>query len=399
MPAADPFEELAALFLTQSEGDAPRSAGVLAPIEIVAAGNLPLMGTLWLSQYAEWCARAQGPVALIRLDAEPPTIEVFHPEERPEGRPSNLTAWLQQERIARWIVKPGPNDTWAQTLREAVDRVAILTGADEAAVVAAYRLVKDIAEASPADAEPPALSVVVVGAETERVREVVEKLNRTATSFLGVHLPLAAAIQRIDAVDAVGPWIFESATSMHDCVREAQSIRSKTPRSVGGRASPRKAPAANEAEPSPSRRVALAPKPAEPRPEMRAEARPRIEAAPKRTLCSHLSALEALPVRCPGVDEVEIAVDGRGRLHVLAREQDAVAALKVQAWIGSHRAILTRAFPAFKSADDAVIHLFGETPARLIPLMGTPWKVHLLAPVDVDGARGWYFASLNDSAV
>ncbi len=60
----DPFEVLAALFITEpDEIPPPATAGSI--IELVVVGNLPVRASLLLRQYADAVARVVGPTALV----------------------------------------------------------------------------------------------------------------------------------------------------------------------------------------------------------------------------------------------------------------------------------------------------------------------------------------------
>jgi hypothetical protein len=145
----DPYAELASLFLTddadgppaaipigtqrsdvvsrttirfgddESGGERPRGgspdrkleSGVASPIEIALVGNLPVMGGLWLTQYADQVARREGPTALIRLERGQVTFELLR---SPAHRGLLDAAKTAEDAIAeltraakRWIVCPG----------------------------------------------------------------------------------------------------------------------------------------------------------------------------------------------------------------------------------------------------------------------------------------------------
>ena len=79
----DPFDELAALFLT--EPDAPGHGGCVAgqglTPELVVIGHLPVRAGLWLTPYVDAMARQGGPAALLRLDGGGATVELLRGSE------------------------------------------------------------------------------------------------------------------------------------------------------------------------------------------------------------------------------------------------------------------------------------------------------------------------------
>src|SRR5688572_28922600 len=87
----DPFDELAAMFLTapaepssatevarpQCNGNGAGKPRCVAPVELLVAGHLPVRGGLWLTPYADAVARERGCAALIRLEHEESSLQVL----------------------------------------------------------------------------------------------------------------------------------------------------------------------------------------------------------------------------------------------------------------------------------------------------------------------------------
>lgn len=250
---SDPYEELASLFLTEADdgapaeslgdGDAPiasegRSPSLAAaesmpttlrgPLEIAIVGHLPVMGGLWLTQYADQVARLEGPTALVRLERGQATVELL----RAPGPRSGLEGveTLQEAihvlgtRARHWIVCPTGESAIDGPL--AGDALTLLTGSDDAAIVGAYRIVKSLAERWHAARWPmPPIGLVVLGATAERVNEVAEKLDRTTKAFLDVEMSVVAQHQRMDAIESAGRRTFAGSTpSLGEVCRMVQSL-------------------------------------------------------------------------------------------------------------------------------------------------------------------------------
>lgn len=439
MPAAlDPFDELAALFLSEEPspgvGDAPGRSGSgavkRAAVDVTLVGNLPVMGSLWLSQLAEVVARRAGETALVRFDLDQPTIELFHAADKRRATTPVSAHELSglATGIHHWIIRAPLGASYADILKSAPDRLAILTGADEAAVVAAYRMIKDVVEACGASGEVPPLGLVIVGAEPTRVREVSEKLSRTASSFIGVQAPLLESIQRMDAVDAAGPRPLAGDVTLDSVIQIARSARIEsrpcvevtTPsapaplRDMPPETTRRRAPGSARYSPAEAayERPADASPPAAgfrmpPKPVLLAAAAPApasdssAAAAPAPTsgrsapdLCASLDGVTRIAVRCPSTPNVELAVDSGGQLHLLAWEPDLASLLRAQIWSAQHRELLAMAVPQLRDAASPVMHLFSESPAALAAHIGSPFRLHILAPVEVEGRTGWYAAAL-----
>jgi hypothetical protein len=114
-------------------------------------------------------------------------------------------------------------------------------------------------------------------------------------------------------------------------------------------------------------------------------------------LAHHAGGLEVLPVRCPGAERVELAVDGAGRLHLLGREPELRSMQVVQRWAFEHRELLALAWPetTLNARPPLPLHLFADQPLELADLHGSDIQLHVLAPVKVGDGVGWYTARLN----
>lgn len=213
----DPFDDLADLFLTPEEdGDfgepareleaATPTPQALPPIAVAVAGHLPVSAGLWLSQLTDHLARDHGPTGLVRFVAGQVHIEVFRAGTGHDvGDPLDLHDALRAAVALadRWIVVPEASVSSADVLRAADDGLMLLTGADEAAVVAAYRLLKDLAEEAMVAGRPlPPISVGVLGAGDVAVASAMMKLHRTADAFLSVDLPLAITMPRMEPLES-----------------------------------------------------------------------------------------------------------------------------------------------------------------------------------------------------
>lgn len=215
----DPFDDLADLFLTPDEdfggeaspesaaaADAMRRDGTLPEVTVAVAGHLPVSAGLWLAQLSDRLARDQGPTGLVRFVAGQIHVEVFRGGRTGEpAEPLDLREALElSTRIARrWIVVPEASASPGQVLRAGRDGVLLLTGADEAAVVGAYRLIKALAEEAMVEGRAiPPISVGVLGAGDVQVADAMTKLNRTSEAFLAMGLPLTVAMPRMEPLES-----------------------------------------------------------------------------------------------------------------------------------------------------------------------------------------------------
>ncbi len=114
-------------------------------------------------------------------------------------------------------------------------------------------------------------------------------------------------------------------------------------------------------------------------------------------LSRFIEGLKPLPVRCPGHERLELAVDQAGTLHLIALEPHLRELPVVRSWARAHRELIGMACRGqlIDPAAEAVCHVVSDRPASLADLHGSDLRLHVLAPVTVEGKQGWYAAPLN----
>lgn len=423
----DPFEELAALFLTEPDVVAPgdeRSTAQRTVVELAIVGHLPVRAGVWLTPYADAIACEQGPTALLRLDSDVASLLLLRPNQDHETDPPECATVPEAiEQLAgqaeTWILRPPPNTPLEQVLAAGADRITILSSADEAAVVAAYQLIKDMVEAAgQAGCELPPMGLAVLGSDRHTADRMRQRLNRTTNTFLGIELPMTACISQMQpAVRATdfGRFTNEPPRSMseyleliHDAAAKhaepAPSIEAEPgppvdyvpsrpkPRAVD----PAEIPRSKAVQPA---TVKVLPKPTiEVEPKQPERALEPDEAGAPIALAQYVESVTPLEqVRCPGHELVELGVDESGRIHVLAREPQLRELRIVETWAKAHRELIALACPdrKFDPAGKVVSHVFTDTPASVADLHASDLHLHVLTPVMVAGKQGWYAAPLN----
>ncbi|GJM18722.1 MAG: hypothetical protein DHS20C14_09350 [Phycisphaeraceae bacterium] len=198
-------------------GPAPRHVAEVETgercVEVVVLGHLPVRASIWVRQYANSVGTALGrPVGLLRIGADASSVELIGPgAERLPLANAEPTANLESavRSVAgladRWIVRV--DETAEPGLAESacVDEVTILTGSDEAAVVASYRLVKSLAAAwdKAFGAEGgPSLGLAIMGSSGEQALAAGEKLERAAASFLNRPVRVTARVPKVGVSSA-----------------------------------------------------------------------------------------------------------------------------------------------------------------------------------------------------
>lgn len=407
-------------------------------IEGVLLGHLPVFAAGWVSQYAKRLSEERRePVTLIRTHGgEGGRCEIDlvgslasrPPESRPESIGEALAAGARASHS--WILRVDePNETTLATL-EGVDRLTILTGADDVALAATYRTLKFLvtkfrAASIDLDSESLAsrLRVMVMGSPDEKAAAAQEKLRSMMAAFLDAPIEVLVGPQRVSPT--LMSSLFRDATPMDlpSLISQIRSLPRETP-TTATRIGPARTHATQAAEmPEPpmvqtARAPAIEPKPldqararsagAAPAPATRPAASPATtDTSPAHPLelVHHIPGLHKLPVSCPYVPEAEIAADDSGTLHLLAQAKgdvspgDVIARLvSTTGWLADHLPLIRLALPQTKlaqSSDDVSLHLFTDQPKAVRRLLDSGVRVHLLASVQVGGALAWVCRELN----
>ncbi len=490
---ADPYDELAAMFLTQPDqpghGDERTTSSI---IELLVVGHLPVRAGLWLTPYADACAREHGPTALLRLDRDEPVLQILRGADTdavpPAGGTLRDTIRAVAGNITSWIVYAGGTATAADLVRPQPDRITVLSSADDAAVVGAYQHVKNLVNAAESEqTKLPKVTLAVLGADETAASRVFDRVNRTTTAFLGVDVELSSVIQRMDAGVRSTSYVNfpgETSPTAEDIVKLIQQAPTTAPPQTTAQpvapveshsadlhgigeatdateptrlssderellhqqsapAEPVAQPAVEQPEqPNASQQpavhdgrdadvqrplveyVAYAETPqaqqlreqqqfaqTHQRRPARVVPRPHMEVEPKKPdaarepndrgkpvqLASHVHDLTPIVPRCPGRERVELAVGRFGRVHLLGKEDTMREMRVVESWVRAHCELLAMACPdvTIDPAARPVCHVFTDTPAELADMHGCDVKLHVLAPVQVNGETAWYAAPLN----
>jgi len=374
-----------------------------AVVEALILGHLPVLFSAWAAQYTRTIAETTGrPVALARVQEGILQLEVVFPTAEAAASADAIAPSTDVAEALALAVRLAPriairvDETSEIDLLSGngADRATLLTGADDLAVVAAYRTIKHICLDAPGavclpgdDSSPrraPVLGVAVMGADAEKARAADQKIRRATLTFLGRGLEPAWCVSRMAPCRSVllfrGPWLFPAA----DLLKTIREIWSDRPQ--------------EHARPT------------------RAAARVELSAAalsPVRSpeYAARLTGLTALSARCPYCPAVELAADAGGTLHLLAgaggiagrnAASDAGQAvgqlLSAASWAEDHAPLLAEAHPVLRGGQTGsgpVLHLLTDEPRSARTLLGTGVRIHLLTPVEVGGRQTWVCSDLN----
>lgn len=192
-------------------------------IEGLVLGHLPVFASAWGTQYAKHVAQSSGePVALLRFTTGRASLDVYHAgtgggleglvSDGHAQRTLEASIALASELSPRWIIRL-PDATEPELVDASVDFVTLLTGADEAAVVASYRTLKGLAGDGSQEREPRhAWRLAVMGADPVKANEAGQKVRRAVETFLGSELEMVPCIARIGSLRSA--LVFDAPTAM-----------------------------------------------------------------------------------------------------------------------------------------------------------------------------------------
>lgn len=194
-------------------GGAATTKPTARSVDVLVLGHLPGIGGAWAAQHARTAAaKVHAPACLLRLSGGHLVVELIWPDD---ARPPTFTACadshaalrLAAERVGAWLLRVHGSDEallngWfsnpstANSADASVDRVRLMTGADDTAIVAAYGRLKAWHAASPHGFARLA-RVTIVEPDATRAAAAEDRLRRAAASFLETRL---APAERLGAM-------------------------------------------------------------------------------------------------------------------------------------------------------------------------------------------------------
>lgn len=400
-------------------------------VDVLVLGHLPGIGGTWAAQQARTIAtQLDTPACLLRLSGGQLVVDLIWPDDaRPPVFPAcadataaariaarHAGAWLlrvqasEETLLESWMNRPANSDA-------CVDRVRLLTGADDPAIVGAYRRLKAWHASSPHGFARMARVTIVEG-DAAKAAAAEARLRKAASSFLDTHL---APAERLGAMRPVrvtnlycGPYAGDFAELLQ-LIRNVSaevpqasrndSTESSADRSASNPAVPHDAPAPNAFAASPKSSIphhrptaessvaAASPtngtRPATPH---AAQAISHGVATGHEPTADHIVAmiarsagidtLRAAATACPWAPAIVIAVDHQGEAHAIAFARDeahvslaAVDLLTASRWCAEHASLLAMA-GITPRAGDTTLHLLTTAPAAARRLADTGLRVH-----------------------
>lgn len=452
----------------QADGAAQREP-VSKRVEAVFLGNLPGLSGPWLTQYAYALATQRGPVAVLTVDDGEVDVELVAADEcaldaleasvRGQRRTQSLRAVLDnlagsaQDGVNTWLVQfPTPIGLPTQVMARDLQRWTLLCGADDAAIVGTYRLLKQLlglSQVTPSTNNsgpgPRRVDVMIMGSEETVGKAAAAKLNMAAGSFLKTPVRLAGSQARMRPVKTrlLGPCVTEGGDSwpqiisfLHEVVgggepidpnRAGPALEEAHQQGILASLGPRHGePTVRGDRRMPSR--AMDGSDSDPKSDTGGEPQPGVSQSPfsefvafeDPDLCAMLGC-PAVPLqaRCPHHSHVQLAVDTQGQLHLLASitsgvsQGDAVSMpdrdglalvvlqmMEVSRWACEHSSVLqmVQTQHRLNQVVQPVLHLFtdrAKAAVELVAALGSLAKIHLLQKVHVGTSSTWFSTELN----
>ena len=409
------FDDLADLFLGDELAPTPRASGDQSVhVSSLIVGHLPVIAAPWISQHARDLARTMmGPVAVLSRSGDRTTLDLYNAP--PLSEQHTIEGAIDQAvsaRVRRWLIRTDAVSELSAYDLDRVDSVTMLTGADDAAVVSAYRAIKGlVADTSELDERPMVLNLAVMGSERTKARSAAEKIRKAARSFLQTGLADVSMSEKIAAGgSSVRTFDGQSSLDLSDILgripRQLAAIAMPQPESKGPLRLAGHVSESVEAKPvqvqalnAPIQSI-----PAQSESMQRETAHASgatAESAPGDVSASRLGPIENnsganasmlglthIEARCPFADDIELAVDHEGRAHLigLAEGQDMARPLEslqiASDWIGAHLTLLSSATSGKIKANPPLAasrHLIVDHAASARRILDSDIKVYVRA--------------------
>ena len=391
----DRFDRLASLFL--GDLDPTPTAGMEAAITRAASGagssrmpatdsggagtvvitplvpgNLPVLAHPWLWHVA---ARLDArPSALIRVASDGVQVAMLNTTGPAESAWEDLGTWMVQAATVarRWFVVPRSGGEVDTVSALHADEAVVVSGADEAATVAAYQWVRRLVEsAKGAGRSAPLTPIAIVGCEEQAAKDAAATVSTASQAFLQQPVPLAGAFPRLERT-AVSEQRFYG-----DVVQPAELLAlirtaCATAWAKGRAATTTPAVAPAPMTPPPATPGTRVPEPVEATPSVAASqpapvevpaVAPMVPAAAPDSIVASIPGLWPLAIPCPGHSEVEFATDDAGRLHVLVMLEHAASLRPARAWAQRHAALLRTMYPGLAADPLPIVERLAFTDA------------------------------------
>jgi hypothetical protein len=385
-PSSEQYAQLAALFTTGE--DSP----VTSSIELLLPAHLPVQGGLWLVPYAGRAA-GQGISMLVRMHEETIDVAAIGTGSVDFTGCTSIEEIISRmhDPISNWIVQPPSDADPTSLLHCDADCVTLLSGADQAAVVGAYRLLKGLITATGESQPLPPIRLVIVGTEERASSDAASRIIQTAHHQLGVHIEVGQPLPAMGSTSNVISQVsFARSSNVVDFMSrlrvKAEEALAEDEMPISHRFElPQETVEKPQVEPTQDIETPSIEEPVI------------VNENTQQSFTSYVDGLLAITPRCPEHEHVELAVDSNGCLHVLANAEDFRDAAIVSGWTVRHREIISLACGGLQIDQITlpVQHLFTSEAVSVADLHGSGVRLHLLTEIEVEGNTGMFSTALN----
>ena len=372
----------------------PHEPPFVVEFEGVVVGHLPVLGAAWITQFARQRAiQDSRPAALVRIADGTISVDLVA-EAAPslEGvtEAGDFRASLRAAAAVtrRWIIRVEEAAESQLASDARLTSLTLLTGADEAAMVASYRSFKSMLASTEAAGRTNdvCFGVAIFGAEAGKAAESESKLRRAAQNFLGRELGSACVIQRITTCAVANLYRGGSDLSLSQVLASIADAASRT-RATSPQPDPVPTSRWSEPRPGPPPQPIRQLPPAAP--SLAAPAAPTGKTSTLTpSLAPLLQGLRPLALRNPYAPAIEFAADAHGGVHLIAlqgdREDQALRdLLSTAAWAAMHETFLLAAEPGLNLTHNGgpSLHLVCAHAPPLRRMLDSGVRIHLLVTV------------------
>jgi len=351
-------------------------------VDLIVLGNLPVYAGAWASQYARDRASGGRVVGLLALHEEEASVAVHPAEAANDVQNQSLAdAVAMVGRLGGDLLVrlPAAESAWVAAEGD-VRRLTVLCGADDPAIVGAYRTLKGIAQDLPNGLEIE-LAVAIAGSPSEAAAAAGEKLRAAAERFLGLELTIERPLERVDLGRSRQVFTGQAPAWAQTCDL-LDRFRAGSLEAAAAHGGPGLTEGAHPAAPTAAQAAAEAPSQAD-----RQDPIPTTgpdSGDGRGSLASMLEGLQPLEVTCPYARGVELATDASGGLHAVALAggtRDAATGVRdlvvVSSWLRDHTDLLACAIGRPLRAGACERHLVLEDAKGALSLAQGDLRVHV----------------------
>ncbi len=327
-------------------------------VAILLEGHLPVRGALWRLAAAGLVAEGNS-ATLLDVDDRHLHATALGGAMGPASTVEHLIGGVDAGHL--WILAGSDMPSLMSEVR-AADELIIVTGADQAAVVGAYRLAKQVITAA---ADGVGVGVIIAGSPQAVADEVWDRLSETLRGHLSVEPRLVGVLPQLDVSAkpdrTTVPMPSGGAAVLFDVIRTR-----------GCETAPTEPPVTRVETVAPP--AVRTPQIASPEPHPTAPLAP----APPSSAGALPEGLHAVEIETPLPASIQLACDASGCPHLVTDEAGMPLLEAARRWASGHQALLAAAVDGIDARAEVMCDLLVGDYHRAAALAGGLWTVHLV---------------------